>query len=65
MSVSDHREVLVKRHTFFRSQLEQLARRVGPQVFGKTAVEVTSFLQDEINRMMQIWADGGSYDGTE
>ena len=61
MPIAEHREAIVERHLFFRSELEALVRRLPPRLTGKSIVETTAILRGEVDRMMRTWSEGGSY----
>ena len=61
MPIAEHREAIVERHLFFRSELEALVRRMPPRLAGRTIIEITKLLRDEVESMMRVWSEGKAY----
>ena len=61
MPVDEHKEHMLRTHGFFRSELEIFVRRVPPRLAGRTIIEITKLLRDEVESMMRVWSEGGSY----
>ena len=61
MPVDEHEEHMLRTHRFFRTELETFMRRMPPRLAGRTIIEITKLLRDEVECMMRIWSKGGVY----